>query len=115
LQLRYPKFIHGEGKTHRLIRIADKAYELLQEVGFMDDPDLSRNASSSRAIPVERMILYTFLINAGLVTLASLLVSPIYLAKFSNGETLGLAAFIAAARLAIANGAINDGSKDQDT
>ncbi|KGM35640.1 branched-chain amino acid ABC transporter permease [Inquilinus limosus] len=47
-------------------------------------------------IPVERMILYTFLINAGLVTLASLLVSPIYLAKFSNGETLGLAAFIAA-------------------
>src|SRR6185503_9460606 len=56
LQLRYPKFIHGEGKTHRLIRIADRAYELLQEVGFMDDPDLSRNASSSRAIPVERMI-----------------------------------------------------------
>jgi branched-chain amino acid transport system permease protein len=47
-------------------------------------------------IPVERMILYTFLINATLVTLASLLVSPIYLAKFSNGETLGLAAFIAA-------------------
>ena len=56
VQLRYPKFIHGEGKTHRLIRIADKAYELLQEVGFMDDPNLSRNASSSRAIPVERMI-----------------------------------------------------------
>ena len=47
-------------------------------------------------IPVERMILYTFLINAGLVTLASLLISPIYLAKFSSGDTLGLAAFIAA-------------------
>lgn len=47
-------------------------------------------------IPVERMILYTFLINAGLVALASFLVSPIYLAKFSNGETLGLVAFIAA-------------------
>jgi branched-chain amino acid transport system permease protein len=47
-------------------------------------------------IRVERMILYTFLINAALVALASLLVSPIYLAKFSNGETLGIVAFIAA-------------------
>jgi hypothetical protein len=56
LQLRYPKFIHGEAKTHRLMRIADRAYELLEEIGFMDDPNLSRNASSSRAIPVERLI-----------------------------------------------------------
>jgi len=47
-------------------------------------------------IPVERMVLYTFLINAALVTLASVLITPIYLAKFSNGETLGLFAFIAA-------------------
>jgi branched-chain amino acid transport system permease protein len=47
-------------------------------------------------IRVERMILYTFLINAALVALASFLVSPIYLAKFTNGETLGLVAFIAA-------------------
>src|SRR5215475_9725229 len=47
-------------------------------------------------IPVERMILYTFLINAALVTLASLLITPIYLAKFTNGEWLGLYAFIAA-------------------
>lgn len=47
-------------------------------------------------VPVERMILYTFLINAALVALASLLITPIYLAKFSNGEALGLAAFIAA-------------------
>ena len=47
-------------------------------------------------IPVERMILYTFLINAALVAIASFLVSPIYLAKFTNGETLGLVAFIAA-------------------
>lgn len=56
MQLRYPKCIHGEAKTHRQIRIADRAYELLQEVGFMDDPNLSRNASSSRAIPVKRLI-----------------------------------------------------------
>ena len=47
-------------------------------------------------IPVDRMILYTFLINAGLVALASLLITPIYLAKFSSGEVLGQAAFIAA-------------------
>jgi branched-chain amino acid transport system permease protein len=47
-------------------------------------------------VPVERMILYTFLINAALVTLASLLITPIYLAKFTNGEWLGLYAFIAA-------------------
>ena len=47
-------------------------------------------------IPVGRMILYTFLINAALVALASFLVSPIYLAKFTNGETLGLVAFVAA-------------------
>jgi len=47
-------------------------------------------------IPVERMILYTFLINAALVVLASVLITPIYLAKFTNGELLGLYAFIAA-------------------
>ncbi len=47
-------------------------------------------------IPVSRMVLYTFLINAALVSLAALLVTPLYLAKFSNGESLGLVAFIAA-------------------
>lgn len=47
-------------------------------------------------VPIERMILYTFLINAVLAAMASILISPIYLAKFSNGETLGLIAFVAA-------------------
>ncbi len=47
-------------------------------------------------VPVERMILLTFLINALLVAIASLLITPIYLAKFSSGEVLGQAAFIAA-------------------
>jgi branched-chain amino acid transport system permease protein len=47
-------------------------------------------------IPVRRMVLYTFLLNAALVAIASILISPIYLAKFTNGETLGMAAFIAA-------------------
>ncbi|HET9685557.1 MAG TPA: branched-chain amino acid ABC transporter permease, partial [Pseudolabrys sp.] len=47
-------------------------------------------------IPVRQMVLYTFVLNAVLVAIASILVSPIYLAKFTNGETLGMAAFIAA-------------------
>lgn len=47
-------------------------------------------------VNVRRMILYTFLINATLAALASFLITPVYLAKFSNGETLGLIAFIAA-------------------
>jgi branched-chain amino acid transport system permease protein len=47
-------------------------------------------------VRVERMILYTFMINAALVVIASLLITPIYLAKFTNGELLGLYAFIAA-------------------
>jgi len=58
----------------------------------------AQNATLARilGIPVRRMVLYTFLINALLVAIASILISPIYLAKFSNGETLGMAAFIAA-------------------
>lgn len=58
----------------------------------------AQNSTVARVlgIPVERMILYTFLINAALVAIASFLVSPIYLAKFTNGETLGLVAFVAA-------------------
>jgi branched-chain amino acid transport system permease protein len=56
------------------------------------NPELARILG----IPVQRMILYTFLINAVLVALASMLVTPIYLAKFTNGEWLGLYAFIAA-------------------
>lgn len=56
VQARYPRFIHAECKTHRLIRIDDAEYDLLQEVSLMDDPELSRNASSSRAIPIDRMI-----------------------------------------------------------
>jgi branched-chain amino acid transport system permease protein len=58
----------------------------------------AQNSTVARilGIPVERMVLYTFLTNAGFVALASLLITPIYLAKFSNGELLGLYAFIAA-------------------
>ncbi|MCA0044887.1 branched-chain amino acid ABC transporter permease [Celeribacter litoreus] len=47
-------------------------------------------------VDVKRMVMYTFLINGALAAIASILISPVYLAKFSNGETLGMIAFIAA-------------------
>jgi branched-chain amino acid transport system permease protein len=47
-------------------------------------------------IAVSRMILMTFLINAALVTLAAVLISPAMLVKFDNGGSIGLAAFCAA-------------------
>lgn len=47
-------------------------------------------------VNVKKMILYTFVINGALAAVASFLITPVYLAKFSNGETLGLIAFIAA-------------------
>lgn len=47
-------------------------------------------------VDTKRMVLYAFLINAILAALASFLISPIYLAKFSNGEAIGIVAFIAA-------------------
>lgn len=56
----------------------------------------NREVAEILGIPVGRMILLTFLLNAALVTVASILVSPIYLAKFDNGRTLGLVAFVAA-------------------
>jgi hypothetical protein len=56
-QLRYPRFIHAEELTHRILSSTPEAviYEALTD-GLMYDKDLSRNASSSRAIPVNRMI-----------------------------------------------------------
>ena len=47
-------------------------------------------------INVKRMVSLTFLVNAWLVTVAAILVTPIYLAKWDNGEAIGLTAFIAA-------------------
>ncbi len=58
----------------------------------------AQNPETARVlgVNVERMILYTFVINAVLVTVAAILVTPVYLAKFDNGASLGLIAFIAA-------------------
>jgi branched-chain amino acid transport system permease protein len=58
----------------------------------------AQNPTTARilGIPVERMIMLSFVINAALVSIASILVTPLYLAKFSSGDVLGQAAFIAA-------------------
>lgn len=56
LECRYPRFIHAENKTHRVMSIDDAFYEFLEETSFMDEEKFSRNASSSRAIPIEKMI-----------------------------------------------------------
>ena len=47
-------------------------------------------------INVNRMIFYTFAVNALLACAAALLVTPVYLAKFDMGESLGTKAFFAA-------------------
>jgi branched-chain amino acid transport system permease protein len=47
-------------------------------------------------IPVGRMVLYTFAINAVLVTVAALLVTPTTHARWDAGLSLGLLAFTAA-------------------
>jgi branched-chain amino acid transport system permease protein len=59
---------------------------------------VAQNTDAARVlgIDVNRMVLYTFLINAALATVAALLVTPAYLAKFDMGDSLGVKAFFAA-------------------
>ena len=59
---------------------------------------VAQNTDAARilGINVQRMVLYTFLINAVLAVVAALLVAPIYLVKFDMGESIGLKAFYAA-------------------
>ena len=52
----YPRWIHAEGRTHRVFRMEEGLDIEARTSSLMEDPNLSRNASSSRAIPVERMI-----------------------------------------------------------
>jgi branched-chain amino acid transport system permease protein len=54
------------------------------------------DAAKVLGINVQRMVLYTFLINALLAVVAALLVTPTYLAKFDMGESIGIKAFYAA-------------------
>lgn len=58
LLLRYPRWIHAEGRTHRLLSTAEDEFAEWEPrtPSLMEDPNLSRNAASSRAIPVSKMI-----------------------------------------------------------
>lgn len=55
MQLKYPRIIHAEAKAHRVIEIGGQLIDLMEDVAFMDDPSLSRNASSTRAIPTAKL------------------------------------------------------------
>ena len=59
---------------------------------------VAQNTDAARVlgIDVKRMVLYVFLINAVLATVAALLVTPTYLAKFDMGDSIGQKAFFAA-------------------
>lgn len=52
----YPRWIHAEGRTHRLVAIGEEEEDAYRTPSPMEARELSRNASSSRAMPVERMI-----------------------------------------------------------
>lgn len=57
IQLRYPRFIHAENKTHRMhVEHGSYIEEYGVPTGLMYDPNISRNGRSSRAVPVPRMI-----------------------------------------------------------
>jgi branched-chain amino acid transport system permease protein len=56
----------------------------------------NRDAAVVLGIRVERMVLYAFLLNAALAAVSALLITPVYLAKFDMGDTIGLKAFYAA-------------------
>ena len=59
---------------------------------------VAQNTDAARVlgINVNRMVLYVFLINAVLATVAALLITPAYLAKFDMGDSIGVKAFFAA-------------------
>jgi branched-chain amino acid transport system permease protein len=62
----------------------------------MDAVAQNRDTAKVLGIPVGRMILLTFVINAVLVTIASVLDTPFRFAKFDNGLLIGTFAFASA-------------------
>lgn len=56
MELCYPRFIHAEAKTHRVMNIDDEQYVFGADISVMNEKSLSRNAMSSRAIPVAKML-----------------------------------------------------------
>lgn len=91
--------------VHGLIAVVVAAAAIAGLQAFLDRTPLGRSIQATAqnpavarvlGIPVERMIGYAFLINAALTALASILVTPVYLASSANGEWLGLCTFVAA-------------------
>ncbi|MBV8753104.1 MAG: branched-chain amino acid ABC transporter permease [Hyphomicrobiales bacterium] len=91
--------------VHSLIAIVVAVAAIAGLQAFLDRTPLGRSIQATAqnpavarvlGIPVDRMTRYAFLINAALTALASILVTPVYLASFSNGEWLGLCTFVAA-------------------
>ncbi len=62
----------------------------------MDAVAQNRDTARVLGIPVGKMILLTFVLNAALVTVASLLDTPFRYAKFDNGLLIGTSAFASA-------------------
>jgi branched-chain amino acid transport system permease protein len=62
----------------------------------MDAVAQNRDAARVLGIPVNKMILLTFVLNALLVTIASVLDTPFRYAKFDNGLLIGTSAFASA-------------------
>lgn len=56
LLLRYPLWIHAEGLTHRILSLSEDMQVYLPTPSLMADKNLSRNAASARAIPIDRLI-----------------------------------------------------------
>jgi branched-chain amino acid transport system permease protein len=91
--------------VHSLVAIVVAAAAIAGLQAFLDRTPLGRSIQATAqnpavarvlGIPVERMIRYAFLINAALTALASILITPVYLASSANGEWLGLCTFVAA-------------------
>jgi len=91
--------------VHSLVAIVVAVAAIAGLQAFLDRTPLGRSIQATAhnpavarvlGIPVERMIRYAFLINAALTALASILITPVYLASFANGEWLGLCTFVAA-------------------
>ena len=91
--------------VHSLVAIVVAVAAIAGLQAFLDRTPLGRSIQATvqnpavarvLGIPVERMIRYAFLINAALTALASILITPVYLASFANGEWLGLCTFVAA-------------------
>lgn len=90
---------------HSLVTIVVAVAAVAALQAFLDRTAVGRSIQATAhnpavarvlGIPVARMIGYAFLINAALTALAALLITPVYLASFANGEWLGLCTFVAA-------------------